>query len=364
MKKNILHIIWSTNTGGIERLVIQLWKEQQKDASLHVEVFAGQPGGTLWHEFNETGTVHSGPFKSGMDFSVAKLSATVSLFSKFDILHFHSFHPATAYAAVKSGKKIIYTEHGNFGFGRKAKLSDNITRWLLKRFLHHSCHYITFNSEFSQKTATARYGLSAQNAEVVYNGIELNDVTFTAPVDEDLLLYKNNHFTIGCIGRLATVKRIDRLISVAAKMKDRIDFRLIIIGDGPLEETLKAQVTSHALNDRIYFAGRRTDVKRFYHLFDVFVLPSANEAFGLVVAEAMYAGTPSLAFNDAGGPVEIIALAEPENICKDESAMANRIITLQSPEERNRKSAERKAAAAHFNIQRMQESFSQIYQQL
>lgn len=58
MKQRVLHIIWSTNTGGIERLVIQLWKEQQKDATLAADVYAGQPGGTLWQEFKQTGHVH------------------------------------------------------------------------------------------------------------------------------------------------------------------------------------------------------------------------------------------------------------------------------------------------------------------
>lgn len=97
-----------------------------------------------------------------MDFSPTKIRKVIRVFAGYDILHFHSFHPATAYAAVKSRKKILYTEHGNFGFGRKQTLNDKVTRRLLRVFLNNNCDYITFNSGFSQETAITRYGLSGK----------------------------------------------------------------------------------------------------------------------------------------------------------------------------------------------------------
>lgn len=364
MKQKVLHIIWSTNTGGIERLVIELWKEQQKDPTLSVDVFAGQPNGTLAYEFTQTGTMHKGPFKNGMDFNPGKIKATRQLFEKYDILHFHSFHPATAYAARNSGKKIVYTEHGNFAFGRKQQLNDKVTRYLLRRFLNNTCDSITFNSAFSKQTAISRYGLSQKPLAVVYNGIRLDEREFSAEADEDIRNYCEQQFTIGCIGRLADVKRIDRLINVAALLKGTTDFRIIMIGDGVLEQSLKEQARRLQVEDHILFAGRREQVKRFYRLFDAFVLPSANEAFGLVVAEAMFAGTPALVFSDAGGPIEIVEQAEPENICASEAAMAQRLIALTDPRERNKKSAQRKAIAEQFDIAKMASSFKHIYQQL
>lgn len=364
MKQRVLHIIWSTNTGGIERLVIQLWKEQQKDATLAADVYAGQPGGTLWQEFKQTGHVHEGPFSGGMDFSPTKIRNVIRVFSGYDILHFHSFHPATAYAAVKSRKKILYTEHGNFGFGRKQTLNDKVTRRLLRVFLNNNCDYITFNSGFSQETAITRYGLSGKPMSVVYNGIPVNLSEEQTTPDEDIRTFCGNYFTIGCIGRLADVKRIDRLIRTAALLKEKTNFRMVIIGDGPLESALKNQTRELGLGEQIMFAGRRERVNRFYPLFDAFVLPSANEAFGLVVVEAMLAGTPALVFSDAGGPREIIENTEPENICTNETAMAERLMKLTAPDEKNRKSLQRTTTAAGFNIQTMATSFSNIYPQL
>ncbi|MFN8153406.1 MAG: glycosyltransferase family 4 protein [Bacteroidia bacterium] len=364
MKIRLLHIIWSSNTGGIERLVLQLWKNQLLDETISPEVYAGQPGGTLWEEFKRTGKVHEGSFRGGMDFNTGKIRSLIDLFSQYDILHFHSFHPATAYAAAKSGKKIIYTEHGNFGFGRGTTMSDLLIRYLLRRFLQNHSRFITFNSAFSKNIANRRYQLDGIKQEVVYNGIELNPVEFDAPPDADIAGFCKGNKIIGCVGRLAAVKRIERLIAVFSLLAENSDMRLLIIGDGPLEQELKLQVSGLGLDSKVMFTGRRQDVRRYYQHMHIFVLPSANEAFGLVVVEALFAGTPVLVFNDAGGPVEIVSKAEPENICRNEQEMAERILHLLSNSSVADKKEIRKSVASAFNITKMKSAFSRIYQEL
>lgn len=360
MKKlKVLHIIWSTHTGGIERLVMQLWKLQQQDPSLEVALYAGQPGGTLWKEFEATGTVHQGLFRSGADVGIQKIRATARLFSQYDLLHYHSFHPATALAGIRSGARILYTEHGNFGFGRRLRLTDRINRHFLKIFLRKHCFYITFNSEFSMKTAGELYGLTGERMKVVYNGI--SDYRADTAPDQDICDFVAGHFTIGFIGRLSAVKRIDRLIEVARLLKTRIAFRMVIIGDGPLKAPLQTTVQETGLTHALLFAGNRTDVRRFYPLFDAFVLSSANEAFGLVVAEALYAGIPVFVFSDAGGPVEMIRQHEPENSCASPAEMAEKIYRLSLTGKIDTAVSRRKETAALFSLQKMETAFKTIY---
>lgn len=358
-KLKVLHILWSTNTGGIERLVLQLWKVQKQDPALEVTVFAGQPEGSLWHEFVANGTVVKGPFKNGADLSPSKIAWTKGEFKKYDVLHFHSFHPGTAIAAVQSGKRIIYTEHGNFGFGKKVRFSDRIIRRFLRYFLKSYCSYITFNSEFSKKTAVNFYKLKGRRMKVVYNGIP--QYTSVAPPDKDILDFSKGHFTVGFIGRITDVKRIDRLIETANMLKGRSDFRLIIIGEGPLLSKIRKLITESGLASNIMLAGKRADVRRFYPIFNAFVLPSANEAFGLVVAEALYAGIPCYVFNDAGGPVELISKHEPANICSNPSEMADELFQLSCRKPDENEIIKRKKTAALFSLQKMEESFKQIY---
>lgn len=358
----VLHIIWSTNTGGIERLVMQLWKSQLMDANLDVSVYAGQPGGNLWNEFERTGPVIRGLFKKGTDSSIAKVQKTKEIFKQFDILHFHSFHPATALAAILSGKPIVYTEHGNFGFGRTPSINEKITRRLLKYFLNAHCSYITFNSDFSKSTSLLRYGLKAKRSKVIYNGIP--DYSTTAPPDSDINEFINGYFTIGFIGRLAEVKRIDRLIEMARILKSKTDFRLVIIGEGPLRSALEKKAIEAGLGAAILFAGERKDVRRFYPQFDAFALTSSNEAFGLVVAEALYAGTPCYVFSDAGGPVELISHLEPGNICSSTEDMAEKIYRLSLHKSTDTEKENRKSTAKLFSLQRMEESFKQLYREI
>jgi glycosyltransferase involved in cell wall biosynthesis len=108
-------------------------------------------------------------------------------------------------------------------------------------------------------------------------------------------------------------------------------------------------------------AGKRADVRRFYPIFNAFVLPSANEAFGLVVAEALYAGIPCYVFNDAGGPVELISKHEPANICSNPSEMADELFQLSCRKPDENEIIKRKKTAALFSLQKMEESFKQIY---
>jgi glycosyltransferase involved in cell wall biosynthesis len=80
---------------------------------------------------------------------------------------------------------------------------------------------------------------------------------------------------------------------------------LAIVGDGPLLGSLKEIAASFAIGDRVHFLGIRHDVPAVMAACDVFVLSSATEGFGLVVAEAMACGRLVVA-TDCGGVHEVV----------------------------------------------------------
>lgn len=104
--------------------------------------------------------------------------------------------------------------------------------------------------------------------------------------------YAKDRFTIFALGRHVEYKGFGVLINAIALT----DAHLILGGEGPLTEKLKAQAQTLGLTNRISFTGRLTDDETVacYHACDVFCLPSItqNEAFGLVQLEAMACAKP------------------------------------------------------------------------
>ena len=69
---------------------------------------------------------------------------------------------------------------------------------------------------------------------------------------------------------------------------------LLLIGEGPLMESVKEQARLLGLKDKVIFLGRRTDVADLYNVMDIFVLPSLFEGLGIVLIEAQANGLPCL----------------------------------------------------------------------
>lgn len=85
--------------------------------------------------------------------------------------------------------------------------------------------------------------------------------------------------------------------------------RLVIAGDGPLRETLENQARQLNLGERVCFLGWVTDVPRLMLGFDLFLMPSLWEGFGLVLLEAMQARLPIIASHISAIP-EIVVHGE------------------------------------------------------
>ncbi len=123
--------------------------------------------------------------------------------------------------------------------------------------------------------------------------------------------------TLLFVGRLSPEKDLDVLIDAFKLLASRGDYRLNIVGEGPLRGRLERRAAG---DPRIAFLGSLEygeDLARIYASADVFALPSPNETFNLAVLEALASGIPVVAARQ-GGPVNIVhpgfgALAEPGN---------------------------------------------------
>ncbi len=102
------------------------------------------------------------------------------------------------------------------------------------------------------------------------------------------------------IARLVPIKRVDRFLQVARKLADRPGIRFAIVGDGELQEHLRASSDAIALGEQLVWAGFRLDVPDVCFASDVVMLTSDNEGTPVSLIEAQAAAVPVVS-TDVGG---------------------------------------------------------------
>lgn len=100
-------------------------------------------------------------------------------------------------------------------------------------------------------------------------------------------------FVVGHVGRFTYAKNHAFLVQVFALLKQqRPDARLLLVGEGELEQQIKDMVAERGLQNDVIFTGARGDVAKLYSMMDVFCLPSRYEGFPVVALEAQANGLP------------------------------------------------------------------------
>jgi hypothetical protein len=118
----VLHIIWNAKFGGIEKLGYDLANAQDKSEGVEAHIFIAKEEGEFLDKFRSTNLqLFFSKLKKGFDLNLNEYRKIRSLFKKYEVIHFHIFNPLLSLCAIGLKSKIVFTEHGNFGFGRKKK---------------------------------------------------------------------------------------------------------------------------------------------------------------------------------------------------------------------------------------------------
>ncbi|MDR3727473.1 MAG: glycosyltransferase, partial [Terracidiphilus sp.] len=141
--------------------------------------------------------------------------------------------------------------------------------------------------------------LPGRNAQVVYAGIETGShpPALTAP---------SGPLKLGVLARLIPLKNVGAVISATAGLASRgIEVHTEIAGSGPSEPSLRDLAARLGVAERVHFLGWQTDVPRLLASWDLLVIPSLEEGFGLSALEAMGAARPVVA-SRVGGLCELV----------------------------------------------------------
>jgi glycosyltransferase involved in cell wall biosynthesis len=134
------------------------------------------------------------------------------------------------------------------------------------------------------------------------------------------------------VGRLHPQKRVDRMIEVVARLRERHDAHLLICGEGPQRRELERDVARRGLAERVHFEGFHANPYAWMARADLFLLTSDYEGSPNALIEAQGLGVPAVAVDCRYGPDEVIDDGETGLLVSpgDDAALAEAVATLLS----------------------------------
>lgn len=140
---------------------------------------------------------------------------------------------------------------------------------------------------------------------------------------------KRGPLTVGYVGRLTGLKRVQYLIELAETLNEKglTDVRILIIGDGDARDELERYTREVGLRKQVRFNGYEIHPGKSYQMFNIFVQPSSEECLSMALIEAGLHGIPAVAF-DVGGNREIIRNGVTGFIVRGKSEFFKRCMEL------------------------------------
>ncbi|AFY70958.1 glycosyl transferase group 1 [Thalassoporum mexicanum PCC 7367] len=220
-----------------------------------------------------------------------------------DLVHVHAAHELMLLVRLfLPGVPIVFTVHGYHG--DQAQVSYWLASKFINLFADRAIAVCKADLENLLQLKTNPHKLS-----LIHNGVAEPKVD---PIAAQALatqygLDPEQHLIIGTAARLNPAKGLEFLIAAFAQLAQEHDqLRLAIAGEGYLEAELKQMAIDLGVGDRVVFTGFVDNLADLVSLFDVFALPSLQEAFSLAFLEAMALQKPIVGTKVGGIPEQVI----------------------------------------------------------
>ncbi len=292
---------------------------------------------------------------------------------KVDVIHAHWVLPSGFMCSLVSflfRKPLIITAHGRSIYydpklGKTTPKKGYVRLMYIPTFL--LMKKIVAVSKFLKEIILS-IGVNPSKIKLIYNGTNLDQ--FNPKISGDKIKSKlkiENNFNILTVRKFFHRKGLQYLIKAISLLKEKIsNVKLIMIGYGPLESSLKSLTKKLGLQDHVLFLGRieNQNLPPYYAASDVFVIPSLVEGFGVAAAEAMAMELPLISTNIKG----LIEVSDSTNAMvvppADEKAIAEAILKLwESPELRKKLgNAGRRKILEKFNWDRAGKEYNYLYE--
>jgi glycosyltransferase involved in cell wall biosynthesis len=205
--------------------------------------------------------------------------------------------------------KTIICEHITIGEVIKTQEGEKMlwfpTRHLVKLFYRYADKIIGV-SEGIKANLVEEFNITPNNIEVIYNPIDLDRVPELGELPVEHIFFADRVPIICGVGRLVRQKGFDILLKAFRTITEKMDARLIILGEGPENEELSRLADNLAITEKVSFVGFQKNPYKFISKADIFVLSSRYEGLPMVILEAMACGRPVVSTDCKSGPRELL----------------------------------------------------------
>lgn len=284
---NILHVITGLDRGGAETQLQTLVQMQIREHS--VSVFAIRKDGKLESEFKRIGVKIFHPSSSHLMGAIRGIRKTLNA-GFFDIVHAHLPRAEifSRLAIINLRIPFVVTRHNYERFIPNVPkvfrvLSAIVSRWVTKR----ACSVIAISNAVNHFLISTKEINTSCRLVTIYYGFDQHFNPEMIPKKID----SKERFVIGTISRLVDQKRIDVLLNAFSQlyMQSKL-FSLEIVGSGKRDVYLRELAKDLGVVECISWIPNTENRISYLKNFDVFVLTSEYEGFGLVLLEAMQFG--------------------------------------------------------------------------
>lgn len=286
--------------------------------------------------------------------------------NRYDVVHLNVFQGMSLYYAHLAKRagvpvRIAHSHNTDLRPSRTRKLK----LWLHKMF-----------SRWYAADATAFWACSGAAAEFMFpkseldrrgftfipNGIRTERFRFDEAVRDSVRreLGLEDCLVVGNVGRLCYQKNQEFLLDVfACLLKDRLDSRLLLVGEGEDRAMLEKRAADLGIAERVLFYGVTDRVERLFWAMDAFAFPSRFEGLGIVAVEAQAAGLPVICSDFVPPEAGVTAQAQTIKLAAGAEAWANAL--LQAGLGGKPTEADRAVKLAGFDIEDVAESVRKAF---
>jgi glycosyltransferase involved in cell wall biosynthesis len=307
-KKRIAFILASLGGGGVERMTLNLAEEFTKrgyEVDLLVADAKGEyqdfvPSSVNLIDLNKPRLLSCVP-------DIRKYMAEKKPDAFISAKDYINLAVIMAKLLAKSKTNLIVSTRVNIS--RQLEVLNSRSFKVIARMVKHFYRFADHIVGVSKGVADDLHNITEidkKKIHVVYNPVVTEELLAKAQQEVNHPWFKEDVPVVVTVGRFDKAKDYPTLLNAMRVLQDSKKVRLIVVGDGPEKDHLRSLVDQYKLNDVVDFAGFQSNPYPYMRKADLFVLSSAYEGFGNVVAEALAVGTPIVSTDCPSGPGEIL----------------------------------------------------------
>ena len=288
-KIKVCHFVSGLKSGGVESMIYNYCSHMSLEEYKMYLVYQHEPSQKNLEEFEKLNFVLK-RIPSKVKHPLKNFVETYKFLknNRIDIVHCHmtlmNVFPLLAAKILNIKIRICHSHNSDV---RK----KNIIVSLFEKVLKKVCIYLSTDLVACGVDA-GKYMYSNNRFIILNNALDLNKFMFNKENRNKIRkIYniKDDEILIGHIGRFTSQKNHEFIIKLFEKL-DLNKFKLILIGDGELKESIEKEVSKKNISSNIIFAGIQSKIYEFYSAFDIFILPSLWEGLPVVSIEAQASG--------------------------------------------------------------------------